>query len=43
MELISVIAAAFVAFAYGAVHYTVLSKQWMPVSGVKLDENGRPA
>jgi hypothetical protein len=43
MEFISVIAAALAAFAYGAVHYTVLSKQWLPVSGVKLDENGRPA
>lgn len=43
MELISVIAAAIAAFAYGAVHYTVLSKHWLPVSGVKLNENGRPA
>ncbi len=42
MEFISVLAAAFAAFAYGAVHYTVLAKQWLPVSGVKLDANGRP-
>jgi Protein of unknown function (DUF1761) len=43
MELISVLVAAVAAFAYGAVHYTVFSKQWLPVSGVPLDENGRPA
>lgn len=43
MELISVLVAALAAFAYGAVHYTVFSKQWLPVSGIKLDEKGRPA
>lgn len=37
MEIISVLAAAVAAFIYGAVHYTVLSKQWLAVSGVKLD------
>ncbi len=42
MELIGVLVAALAAFGYGAVHYTVLSKQWLPVSGVPLDGNGRP-
>ncbi len=42
MELIGVLAAAVAAFAYGAVHYSVLSKQWVAVSGVKMDENGKP-
>ncbi len=43
MELISVLVAAAAAFGYGAIHYTLLSKQWLPISGVKLDANGRPA
>lgn len=42
MEFISVLAAAFAAFAYGAVHYTVLSKPWLAVSGVKTDADGKP-
>jgi hypothetical protein len=43
MELISVLVAAVAAFMYGAVHYTLFSKQWLPVSGLPLDESGRPA
>ncbi len=43
MELISVLVAAAAAFGYGAIHYTLLSKQWLPISGVRLDANGRPA
>lgn len=42
MEFLGVILAALAAFAYGAVHYTILSKPWLVVSGVKLDANGRP-
>lgn len=43
MGFLAVIVAAAASFVYGAVHYMVLSKQWMAVSGVKLDEKGRPA
>lgn len=43
MELISVLLAALAGFAYGAVHYTVLSKPWLRVSGIKLDASGKPA
>lgn len=42
MEILNVLVAALVGFAYGAVHYTVLSKPWLSVSGVKLDEKGKP-
>lgn len=42
MQFLSVILAALAAFAYGAAHYTILSKPWLAVSGVKLDANGRP-
>lgn len=42
MEMISVLAAAVASFAYGAVHYTVLSKTWARVAGMKMGPNGRP-
>ncbi len=42
MEMISILAAAVASFAYGAVHYTVLSKTWARVAGIKLDANGKP-
>lgn len=42
METISILAAAVAAFAYGAVHYTVLSKTWARVAGIKLDATGKP-
>ncbi|MAM63501.1 DUF1761 domain-containing protein [Maritimibacter sp. UBA3975] len=44
MEIINVIAAAAAAWIFGAVWYMALSKPWMRVSGVKVDEQtGRPA
>ena len=42
MELINTLAAAFGAFAFGAVWYGVLSKQWMAASGVAVVD-GKPA
>jgi len=42
MEVISVIVAAFAAFAFGAVYYMVLSKPWMEASGVPTGEDGKP-
>lgn len=43
MEFLNVIGAALAGFAYGAVHYTTLSKPWMKAANIPMDENGRPA
>ena len=43
MEILSVIVAAAVGFAYGAAHYMTLSKPWMKAAGVRMDANGKPA
>jgi hypothetical protein len=43
MEYLAVILAAFASFAYGAVHYQVLSKPWMAASGVKIGADGKLA
>ncbi len=43
MELINVIVAAVAAYAFGAVWYMSLSKQWITASGVACDANGKPA
>jgi hypothetical protein len=42
MEYLSVIVAALVGFAYGAVHYITLSKPWMKAAGIQTDANGKP-
>lgn len=43
MEFLSVIAAAFAAFAFGAVWYMSMSKAWISAAEVPVDSNGRPA
>lgn len=43
MGLLTVIAAAVAAWIFGAGYYMVLSKPWVAVSGVPVDESGRPA
>ena len=43
MEFINVIVAAIAAFAFGAVWYMVLAKQWMEASGIAVGEDGKPA
>jgi hypothetical protein len=42
MEILSVIVAAAVGFAYGAAHYITLSKPWMKAAGIKLGPDGKP-
>ena len=42
MEIVNVLAAAAAAWIYGAVHYMVLSKPWIRVSGAKVDADGKP-
>lgn len=42
MELVSVLAAAFAGFAFGAVWYMALSKPWIAAAGLAVDENGKP-
>jgi hypothetical protein len=43
MEIINVLVAAAAAWVFGAIWYMALSKPWIRVSGVKLDEEtGRP-
>lgn len=42
MEVLSVVAAALVGFAYGAAHYMTLAKPWMKAAGIPMDENGKP-
>ncbi|GAA6209677.1 hypothetical protein NBRC116601_29700 [Cognatishimia sp. WU-CL00825] len=43
MEVVSVIAAAITAYAFGAIWYMTLAKPWMAASGVEVGEDGRPA
>ena len=42
MNFLAVVVAAFAGFAFGAVWYMTLSKQWMEAAGIKADANGRP-
>jgi len=42
MGILSVIIAAVGGFAFGAMWYMALSKQWVAAVGVETDENGRP-
>jgi len=42
MAYLGVIIAAIVAYAFGAIWYMILSKQWMQAAGVKAAGNGRP-
>ncbi|MZR12051.1 DUF1761 family protein [Maritimibacter sp. DP07] len=42
MEIINVLVAAAAAWVFGAVWYMALSKPWLRVSGVAVDETGRP-
>lgn len=42
MGILSVLAAAFGSWAFGAVWYMVLSKPWMRAAGIQSDENGKP-
>ncbi len=41
MEYLNVIAAAIGAFAFSAVWYTAMSKQWIAASGIAVDTNGK--
>ena len=43
MSILSVIVAGLAAWAFGAVWYSVFAQQWVAVSGVETDENGKPA
>ncbi len=43
MGFLSVIVAAAASWIFGAAYYMALSKPWIEASGVKVDENGRPA
>ena len=42
MEIINVLAAALGAFAFGAVWYMSMSKQWIAAAEIAVDANGRP-
>ncbi|PIE11005.1 MAG: hypothetical protein CSA72_05810 [Rhodobacterales bacterium] len=42
MGLISVLAAALVAWLLGAAYYIVLDKPWMAASGIKVGPDGKP-
>ncbi len=42
MEYLNVVAAAVGAFAFSAVWYTAMSKQWIAATGIAVDANGRP-
>jgi len=42
MGILSVLAAAVVGYAFGAIWYMSLSKPWMEAAGVDCDENGQP-
>jgi hypothetical protein len=42
MQYLGVLLAAAAAYAFGAVWYMTLSKQWMAAAGVACDENGKP-
>jgi len=42
MEILSVIVAAAVGFAYGAAHYMTLSKPWIRAAGISVGPDGKP-
>jgi len=42
MEVVSVLVAAAVGFAYGAAHYMTLSQHWIRAAGIRLGPDGRP-
>ena len=42
MGILSVIAAAIAAFAFGAAYYMILSKPWMEAAGIEVGEDGQP-
>lgn len=42
MEIVSVVAAAAGAFAFGAVWYIVMSKPWIAAAGIPVDALGKP-
>jgi Protein of unknown function (DUF1761) len=42
MEILNVIAAAIGAFAFSAVWYMTMSKQWIAASGIAVDAKGKP-
>ena len=42
MGILSVIAAAIAAFAFGAAYYMILSKAWMEAAGIEVGEDGQP-
>ena len=42
MEYLNVIAAAVGAFAFSAVWYTAMSKQWIAATGISVDDRGKP-
>ena len=42
MQYIAVLAAAAGSYAFGAMWYMMLSRQWIAASGVACDENGKP-
>ena len=42
MDLVSVVAAAFAGFVFGAVWYMTLSKPWLKAAGIPLGPDGRP-
>jgi hypothetical protein len=42
MEILSILAAALAAFAFGAVWYMSLSKAWIAAAEIPVDANGRP-
>ncbi len=42
MSFLSVILAAAAAYAFGAIWYMSLSRQWVAASGVATDDNGKP-
>ncbi|ROU03193.1 DUF1761 domain-containing protein [Histidinibacterium lentulum] len=42
MGIIAVLAAAAVAWVYGALHYMILSKPWMEAAGIPRGPDGKP-
>ena len=42
MEILNVLAATVGAYTFSAVWYIVFSKQWVPSTGMPVDQNGKP-
>jgi hypothetical protein len=42
MEFLSVLAAAFGSWVFGAIWYMSLAKPWMEAASIEVDENGKP-